>query len=314
MCESSQAKNICPYVSIIIPTYNHARFLLEALESVIQQSYDNWEAIVVDNHSIDNTVEVVNSFADSRIKFTKVNNEGVIAVSRNIGINMAKGKWIAFLDSDDYWHKDKLSMCLVFENNSDFIFHDMNILRNTKYTFKNKKLKGRSLNKPIIQDLLVNGNPIANSSVLVKNDLLGRIEGINENTNVKGCEDYNTWLRISRISEKFTYIAKPLGTYREHEDNFSKKDMSNAQMNAISEFSGIVSEYDFKKAVSYVLYSKLRYSFIHEEHLISLSDVAGVFKCLNNELRIKVVYMFLVSLVRRLTLFSNKFVADGKKK
>ena len=99
-----------PIVSIVIPTYNHAKFISKALKSVIDQTYKNWEAIIIDNESIDETYKLINNFNDQRIKYFKIANDGVIAKSRNLGINEAKGEWIAFLDSDDWWTKDKLEV------------------------------------------------------------------------------------------------------------------------------------------------------------------------------------------------------------
>ena len=92
---------LLPLVSIVIPTYNHANYLSKALQSVLDQTYKNWEAIVIDNHSTDDTNEVINRYVDPRIKYLKIHNCGVIAKSRNVGIQTAKGEWIAFLDSDD---------------------------------------------------------------------------------------------------------------------------------------------------------------------------------------------------------------------
>lgn len=99
-------------VSIVIPTFNHAPLLNRALESVRQQTYQNWEAIVVNNFSTDNTIEVIESFKDPRIKLINFSNNGVIAASRNQGINAASGKYIAFLDSDDKWYPIKLEKCV----------------------------------------------------------------------------------------------------------------------------------------------------------------------------------------------------------
>jgi glycosyltransferase involved in cell wall biosynthesis len=130
------------HVSIIIPTYNHASYLGRALRSVINQTYTNWEAIVIDNHSTDNTDQVMSNFKDPRIKYLKINNDGVIAKSRNKGIEIAKGKWVAFLDSDDWWTSDKLKVCLSFANdNVDLIYHDLKIEHDNPKFFRKKKLK-----------------------------------------------------------------------------------------------------------------------------------------------------------------------------
>ena len=79
-----------PLVSVVIPTFNHASYLARALQSVLDQTYTNWEAIVIDNHSTDKTDEVMASFADPRIIYLKIHNNGVIAESRNVGIRAAK--------------------------------------------------------------------------------------------------------------------------------------------------------------------------------------------------------------------------------
>ena len=96
-------------VSVVMPTYNHAEFLSEAIESVLNQSYSQLELIVIDNFSEDDTKNIVKSFQDARIQYFKFANEGVIAASRNYGIKQAKGKYLAFIDSDDVWLKEKLS-------------------------------------------------------------------------------------------------------------------------------------------------------------------------------------------------------------
>ena len=98
-----------PFFSVIIPTYNQASFLEASLRAVFQQTFKNYEIIVIDNHSSDNTTSLVKRYK-KKIIYKKINNNGIIAKSRNLGIKLAKGKWIAFLDSDDYWSKDKLKI------------------------------------------------------------------------------------------------------------------------------------------------------------------------------------------------------------
>ena len=96
-------------VSIILPTYNRASsFLKEAIDSVINQSYMNWELIVIDNNSTDNTIDLVESYKSNKIFIYQINNNGVIAKSRNLGIEKSSGDYVAFLDSDDFWYKNKL--------------------------------------------------------------------------------------------------------------------------------------------------------------------------------------------------------------
>lgn len=111
--------------SIIIPSYNSALFIRRCLDSLLKQTYSNWEAIVIDNHSTDDTVSIVKSYGDSRIQCYLIHNEGVIAKSRNYGITFAKGDYVCFLDSDDWWKENKLNTCLLYCNLNEevFIYH-----------------------------------------------------------------------------------------------------------------------------------------------------------------------------------------------
>ena len=115
-----------PVVTVVIPTYNHAHFLRDALNSLRAQTYTDWEAVVVNNFSEDDTVEVVNSFADSRIRLENFRNNGVIAASRNRGIALARGSYLAFLDSDDTWYPEKLARCMeCFDNGIGLVCHGL---------------------------------------------------------------------------------------------------------------------------------------------------------------------------------------------
>ena len=110
-------------VSIIMPSYNTGRFISESIESVLSQTYDNWELLIVDDCSNDNTDEVVESFlCDKRIKYFKNTVNSGAAVSRNRALREAKGRWIAFLDSDDLWMKDKLEKQIHFMECNGYAF------------------------------------------------------------------------------------------------------------------------------------------------------------------------------------------------
>lgn len=113
-------------VSIIMPSWNTARWIGESIESVINQTYKNWELIIVDDCSTDNTDEVVASYNDKRIRFFKNDINSGAAVTRNRAISQANGEWIAFLDSDDLWKPEKLEKMIDFMtfNHHSFAYHN----------------------------------------------------------------------------------------------------------------------------------------------------------------------------------------------
>ena len=110
-------------VSIIMPSYNTGKYIAETIKSVLAQSYKNWELIIVDDFSDDNTDEIVSYFlVDKRIHYLKNETNSGAAFSRNRALKEAKGKWIAFLDSDDLWMPEKLERQLFFMKNNGFSF------------------------------------------------------------------------------------------------------------------------------------------------------------------------------------------------
>ena len=109
-------------VSIIMPSYNTARFIDKTIESVLKQTYKNWEMLIVDDCSTDNTEEIVSKYDDKRIIYLKNQKKSGAAVSRNKALKNAKGKWIAFLDSDDLWYPTKLE-------------EQINYMKKNKYSF-----------------------------------------------------------------------------------------------------------------------------------------------------------------------------------
>lgn len=259
--------NATPLVSVVIPTYNHARYLGRALQSVLDQTYVNWEAIVIDNHSTDNTDEVMASFAGHRITYLKIHNNGIIAASRNAGIRAAKGKWIAFLDSDDWWTTDKLQVCFDGINDQvDLVYHDLKIVRDQPAFFKRRKIKTRQVKKPVLVDMLLNGNAIANSSAVVRKRLLDEIGGIDEDAKMVACEDYNTWLRIAQITDGFIYLPRSLGYYLLHNQAVSQKNMSYAYKSAILGFTDVLNGAQRKVIASNIAYMSGRYDYLNKEY------------------------------------------------
>tara|TARA_Y100000816_G_scaffold290263_1_gene278526 strand:- start:837 stop:1760 length:924 start_codon:yes stop_codon:yes gene_type:complete len=214
-----------PFFSVIIPTFNHASFLEKALRSVFQQSFKNFEVLVIDNHSIDHTSKVVNSFKG--IKYKKIHNQGVIAKSRNLGIKHSKGEWIAFLDADDYWLKNKLKNVykLIKERKFfDLLCHSEWIL-NLNNNQKKLWCYG-PYTKNFYKDLLIYGNRISTSaSVVNSNFIKGKNILFDEKKNYVTSEDYSFFLNIAKNNGVFSFLNKPLGFHTFHSKSASSNQL-----------------------------------------------------------------------------------------
>lgn len=280
-------------VSVVIPSYNHGRFIARALRCLLEQSYSHWEAIVVDNHSTDDTSSVLEQFADPRIRVEKIDNQGVIAASRNRGIRAARGEWVAFLDSDDWWTSNKLERCLKDESRADFIYHGMRIVRDGNALPSRDTIRSRALQQPVWLDLLLDGNPIANSSVLVRRALLERIHFLREDRDMIAAEDFNAWIRIARLTDRFTYLPDELGFYLEHGSSMSQRDMSGVHAMATAEFVADMTLSQRRRRDAQIAYIHGRYCFLSRDdararEALRLSLLHGSWA-----LRVKSAYMLL---------------------
>ena len=212
--------NKTPTVSIVIPTYNHGHFLKKCLQSVIDQTFTDWEAIVVNNFSEDNTIEIVNSFHDFRINLVNFKNNGIIAASRNVGIKLSTADLIAFLDSDDTWYPTKLNRCIEeLTDDRDLVCHNLRYIKNGKYW---KDVKCGPAKKASFYNLLYNGSCLTTSAVVVRKECLLRVGGFSEDPTIVTSEDYDLWLKLSKESVRFHFIDEMLGEYQVHESNASK--------------------------------------------------------------------------------------------
>jgi len=289
-----------PLVSIIIPTFNHGHYLGRALQSVINQSYRNWEVIVIDNHSTDNTDEVIFGFSDKRISYIKFHNYGVIGASRNVGIRAAKGEWIAFLDSDDWWHQDKLEeFYLMTRNKLDIFYHELEVIRPSN-SWRRRFIGSWQVRSPVLIDLLVRGNALATSSVVVRREILNRTSMFNESSLMIACEDYNLWLQLGEVTNRFYYCPRVLGYYTDDGKGMSRRDMSAAYTHAINSFVHNLNQSQQKYVAAKVKYQKLRYAYLKNDYNYVLSS--ALHSVVNGSIlnRVKTMFMVCVSLVKNL--------------
>ncbi|MCW8934269.1 MAG: glycosyltransferase [Gammaproteobacteria bacterium] len=216
-------------ISVVIPTYNCANYLLQAISSVINQSYTDFEIIVVDDGSTDNTKSIIHSISDKRLQYVIQNNQGASA-ARNHGLELAKGEFIAFLDADDTWFPDKLKTQIqvfdefpdataVFSNfhitttdgeilSDNGIYQDYAIFKNERKSLEDLfSFHENNIYTGNIFDSLFLGNFIKTSSFMVRRSAIETTGFFDINLITQ--EDYDLWLRLA-LTGPFAYINKPL--------------------------------------------------------------------------------------------------------
>ena len=297
-------------ISVVIPVFNAQEYIENTVDSVINQEYKNWELIIIDDCSTDDSLSIVETKykSNKKIEIIKLErNSGGPAKPRNIGIKNSNGDFIAFLDQDDIWDNDKLRICCnSICDNVDFIYHDMRVVAENDYSVKQKILSSRQLEQPVLIDLLINDNAILNSSVMVRRSLLVKIGDINESKKMIASEDYNTWLRIAKITDNFLYIPKVLGSYFVHSSGASNKDMYSSVIYATKEFMTYITPRQRKKIKVQRVYVRARYKYLNNERGAAVK--ALLFFCLNYgdiTIKIKSAYMLLstavLSIIRKIT-------------
>lgn len=204
-------------VSIVMPSYNTGSFIKETIESVLAQSYPVWELIIVDDCSTDNTDDVVNQYlSDERIHYIKNDANSGAAVSRNRALREAKGKWIAFLDSDDLWEPDKLKKQIAFMENNDYHFSYTNYIEIDEASSPN----GKSVTGPkrITKQGMYNYCWMGCLTVMYDAEMVGliQIEDIKKNN------DYALWLKVCKkancylLNETLARYRKRIGSISNH--------------------------------------------------------------------------------------------------
>jgi teichuronic acid biosynthesis glycosyltransferase TuaG len=211
-----------PMVSVIMPAFNAERYIEEAINSVISQTYTNWELIVINDGSTDNTLQIANKFVsvDARVKLISQDNKK-LGAARNAGILNANGIWIAFLDADDLWMPDKLTKQLLIakaEPGAGVIFTDgFTFYDNSLQAIQPYETVSGYFTSTVIYKLEYQGNYIPVLSVLVKKAHIDSI-GLQ---NVYGCEDWDYWLRLALHGVSFYGMNEKLFYYRRHSSNMS---------------------------------------------------------------------------------------------
>jgi glycosyltransferase involved in cell wall biosynthesis len=204
-------------VSIIMPAYNADKYISETIESVISQTYKNWELIIVDDESQDNTATIIKQYQsqDSRIKYYWQKN-GRQGKARNHGIKESKGEYLAFIDADDVWRPYKIAnqLLLMKKEEIDLVFGysyliEDTIKTNNKIGRGNGKYSGKSA-----VDFLLLKDAFIMSTVLVKKSFVLQVDNFTEKLEIQYCEDWHLWLKLAFEGCTFYSNSEVVSYYR----------------------------------------------------------------------------------------------------
>lgn len=211
-------------VSIITPVYNSEKFIRETIVSVLNQTYNNWEMIFIDDCSNDSSESIIKEYLnkDNRFKYIKLKKNSGVANARNIGIREAKGRFIAFLDSDDIWHKNKLETQVnyMINNNVSFCFSAYEVIDE---------------NSKIINQKIIPSKQIISYKDILKQNVIGCLTVVIDRNSITDLEmpkirheDFATWIKILKSGQKAYCIDEVLASYRKTQKSLSGNKIKSA--------------------------------------------------------------------------------------
>lgn len=222
-------------VSIVMPTFNMQELISESINSILSQTYENWELIIVDDSSTDSTGEVVQTYVDSDARITSIRttkNTNLPGSARNIGIALAKGEFIAFLDHDDIWRQIKLERQLsVFslDKSVDLVHSHLMSVGSSK--FSSLRTMSNPFRRRATKNSLSKRNMIQCSSVIARASTIRNLGQFSEDPGLRAVEDFDLWFRVACLG-KIAFISENHGCYRiTAGGTFSNTDLSEKLIN-----------------------------------------------------------------------------------
>lgn len=222
-----------PLVSIIMPAFNSQDFIKQSIQSVLNQTYTNWELLIVDDKSTDTTVEIIKECKDDRIKLMQLTRNSGAAIARNTGIKKARGSFIAFLDSDDLWHPEKLTKQINFMLINNYNF--------TSTQYGNINEDGKLIDLTANHDQLDYDGILkycpGNSTVIYKAEELGKFYI----PDIKKRNDFVMWLQVIKDAGTLYGLKETLTYYRVRENSLSidKKSLVKYQWKVYRNIEGL---------------------------------------------------------------------------
>lgn len=248
-----------PFISVIMPVYNRGQTVRSAIESVLRQSYQNFELVIIDDASTDSTSVIVNSIQDERIKYVRLKSRAGASAARNVGIRIAQANWIAFQDSDDIWEPQKLEKQVRCLN--EYQGEYLPIIYTSFYRYRNNRREyipgkdKRNKNGFIHSELLLE-NFISTQTVLLAKESLLNVGGFSED--MPRFQDWELWIRLSR-EHPFIWIDEPLVHVY-----YTDSSISSSQVKLIQAYEKIIEKHleDFQRAGTRYL-ANLYFSYGH---------------------------------------------------
>lgn len=246
-------------VSVITPTFNSSKYIRQCIDSVLAQSYNDFELIIIDDKSVDDTIEIIEQYTDSRIILLSLDKNSGAGIARNKGIEVAKGEYIAFLDSDDTWHPEKLEKHIAFMDENDVLFSY------TSYGFLNEK--GEILPE------YIEALPSVNYNTMLENNYIGCLTSVYNQEKLgkvfmpqfRKRQDWALWLKILKLTDRAVSLPQVLSYYREGNESLSKNKIKLLKSN-FQFYTGYLG-YSFVKSfysmIIFILnyfYHKIRYT------------------------------------------------------
>lgn len=237
-------------VSIITPLFNAENYIQACINTVISQTYQHWEMIIVDDCSTDNSIKIVENINDNRIRLVKLQTNMGAGFARNTAIKIAKGNYIAFLDADDIWHIEKLTIQINFMEEQNILFSF------SSYGFINEN----GIKLPKIQLAL----PSVNYNTMLNNNYIGCLTAIYNCSKLgkhympkfRKRQDWAFWLMLLKKTDTAMSITQPLAYYRIGNDSLSKNKMKLLKTNFkfYNKHLGFSKFKSFLKMISFLFY------------------------------------------------------------
>ena len=286
-----------PFISILMNCFNGEKFLKEAIDSIINQSYKNWELIFWDNRSKDNSADIFLSYNDSRLKYFISSSHTPLGVARNEAFKKVKGDWLGIIDTDDIWEKNKLEKQINALNDSKYDPNTIGLIYSRVVGINDKSeilnevchdsfKKNLMPQGRILEDLLLKGNFIMSPSILLKCKFLNSIGGFPKN--LQHAPDYYTSCGISNIANVIC-VEQILSRYRIHNDNLTNKQKiisfkEQIQIfNLWSKYTNFSKKNKKKRLIelnTYLGLMKIKYEFKFLEGLIKIIKNGSLIYCI----------------------------------